>query len=539
MKKPSKKALIICAFVVVVMVECVILARVFGLKVDFSFDNAYTQRQALEAKCPLDAFDARFDDFLKTPLQSPLYRPLDTRFTSTLDAQSVEAKNACIKLGKLYEKKDSQKAIKYYKMAAMTDEGTHSKEPFLNEVYLRLGNLLVKQEDYIVAVNAYALGCELRSAEACHNLAEFSHKSSFEPYTLFRAVCRYQKGFVSACFEYEKMNADANRDLIGTAEEFDKMCKWEKFLPACKERNKVIDKAIEEKINKGYETEYRLYLMQSFDNFCTRTRLKSACEATQKLILDAQNECEKGTQNGEACIDLATFYSTEQRSLYRDKSYIKPFKDAAQRACELGNSQGCYELAHYFYSHKENKDLKLAREYGKMACETLKGVNQCVSLAKLEEDIEDDEQVKMLLSYLKTGCDLGGANACETLAQRYDRGLDRWSEHRLDKELINHKQALHYYEKACELGKACTRLGQIYLWGEYVGDKETRQNLKKARWCFAQICEFTCKEDCTKDGVLNETCKQKCQDNTDGYTSCYIKSLSLKDLENLDESIFN
>ena len=538
MKKPSKKALIICVATLVVMVECVILAKVFGLKVDFSLDNAYTQRKALEAKCPLDTFDTRLDDFLKTPLESPLYKPLDTRFTTTLDAQSVDEKNACIKLGKFYEKKDSQKAIKYYKMAAMTEVGTHSKEPFLNEAYLRLGNLLVEKEDYIRAVNAYALGCELRSADACHKLAQFAPKSSFEPFTLFRAVCRYENGFVPACFEYEKMNADANRDLIGTAKEFDKMCIWEKFLSACLERDKTINKAIEEKINKGYQVEDRLYLMQSFDDFCTLTKLKTACETTKRLILEAQNECEKGTQKGEVCIDIVEFYGT-QRNLYEDKRYIKPFKDAAQRACDLGNPQGCYKLADYFYSHNDNKDLKLAREYGKMACETLKGIHQCVSLAKLEEDIEDKEQAKTLLYYLKTGCDLGGANACKTLAERYDRGLDRWSEHRLDKELINHKQALHYYNKACELGEACVRLGQIYLWGEDVGDKRTKPNLKKSRWCFAKDCEFTCKADCTQDGVLNEACKQKCQDNIDGYTSCYIKSRSLKDLENLDESIFN
>ena len=136
--------------------------------------------------------------------------------------------------------------------------------------------------------------------------------------------------------------------------------------------------------------------------------------------------------------------------MYEDKRYIKPFKDAAQRACDLGNPQSCYALAEYFYSH--DNDLKLAREYGKMACKTLTGIHQCVQLAKLEEDIEDKEQAKTLLYYLKTGCDLGGANACKTLAERYDKGLDRWSEHR--QELINHKQALHYYNKACELGEA-------------------------------------------------------------------------------------
>ncbi|TQR60329.1 hypothetical protein [Campylobacter troglodytis] len=82
-------------------------------------------------------------------------------------------------------------------------------------------------------------------------------------------------------------------------------------------------------------------------------------------------------------------------------------------------------------------------------------------------------------------------------------------------------------------------MGQIYLWGEDVGDKRAKPNLKKSRWCFAKDCEYNCKKDCTENGVLNEACKQECQDNINGDTFCYIKSLSLKDLENLDESIFN
>lgn len=99
-------------------------------------------------------------------------------------------------------------------------------------------------------------------------------------------------------------------------------------------------------------------------------------------------------------------------------------------------------------------------------------------------------------------------------------------------ELINQKQALHYYDKACALGEDCMRLAQIYLWGDYVGKKEVRRDLAKAKHYFTKDCD---------KGVDDYKCGIDGDDNVCSASnpSCFIKRLSPKELKNLDESIFN
>lgn len=156
-------------------------------------------------------------------------------------------------------------------------------------------------------------------------------------------------------------------------------------------------------------------------------------------------------------------------------------------------------------------------------CAELKDAGKCVQLAEFETDIKenDDERVKVMFFYLKTGCDeLGDVKVCQTLAEHYD------------KKFINQKQALHYYDKACALGVGCMRLAQIYLWGEYVSDKEVRRDLAKAKHYFTKDCD---------SGVDDYECGVDGDDNVCSASnpSCFIKRLSPKELENLDESIFN
>lgn len=157
-------------------------------------------------------------------------------------------------------------------------------------------------------------------------------------------------------------------------------------------------------------------------------------------------------------------------------------------------------------------------------------------LAEFETDIKenDDERVKNMLFYLKTDCDeLGNAKVRQTLAEHYDEGVvNKHKPYHLDEKFINQKQALHYYDKACALGVGCMRLAQIYIFGEVVSDKEVKQNNAKAKHYFTKDCD---------SGVDDYECGIDGDDNVCSASnpSCFIKRLSPKELENLDESIFN
>ena len=121
---------------------------------------------------------------------------------------------------------------------------------------------------------------------------------------------------------------------------------------------------------------------------------------------------------------------------------------------------------------------------------------------------------------------------CDKFAKAYDDNRESYYVSYNMPELINQKQALHYYDKACALGVGCMSLAQIYLWGGYVGKKEVRRNLAKAKHYFTKDCD---------SGVDDYECGIDGDDNVCSASnpSCFIKRLSPKELENLDESIFN
>lgn len=350
-----------------------------------------------------------------------------------------------------------------------------------------------------------------------------------------------KKEYYPACLELQKIYVKNDRDIPSAIKEMAGMC-WDIFLPACTERNKAVDKYVADRIkNVRLEVDKREYIISNFDKYCAKFKAKSACEAKESFLAQFDKECQTDEANGESCVLLASFYmSNKTKNLYNDKIYLEPFKKTAQKGCDLGNSNACYLLAKYYYyldliNIRENKTDELAiseaRKFGKRVCAELKDAGKCVRLAEFETDIKenDDERVKNMLFYLKTGCDeLGDVKVCQTLAEYYDEGLDN----HLDEKFINQKQALHYYDKACALGVGCMRLAQIYLWGEYVSDKEVRRNLAKAKHYFTKDCD---------SGVDDYECGIDGDDNVCSASSpsCFIKRLSPKELENLDESIFN
>ena len=515
-KSPSlnAKALIIVACVVVVVVG-VIIAQTLGLRFEVKFDNYTTQKQELQAKC-------------------------------SVEAEEVD-EIACLKLGKIFEReKDTDNAIKYYAGACSANAYTHLNEPELKYACSALGALFEAQKEYSTALTYYALACEFQEPKACAKISELAPKEpEFNAANAFFTACREnfrKKEYYPACLELQKIYVKNDRDILSAIKEMAGMCR-DKFLPACAERNKAVDKYVADRIkNARLEVDKRWYIISNFDKYCAKFKAKSTCEAKESFLAQFDKECQTDEANGESCVLLARFYmSNETKNLYNDKFYLEPFKKTAQKGCDLGNSNACYLLAKYYYKYldllnkRENKTDELAiseaRKFGKRVCAELKDAGKCVQLAEFETDIKenDDERVKAMFFYLKTGCDeLGDVKVCQTLAEHYDEGLDN----HLDEKFINQKQALHYYDKACALGVGCMRLAQIYLWGEYVSDKEVRRNLAKAKHYF------------TKDydsGVDDYKCGIDGDDNVCSASnpSCFIKRLSPKELENLDESIFN
>lgn len=507
-KSPSlnAKALIIVACVVVVVVG-VIIAQTLGLRFEVKFDNYTTQKQELQAKC-------------------------------SVEAEEVD-EIACLKLGKIFEKeKDTDNTIKYYARACSANAYTHLNEPELKYACSALGALFEVQKEYSTALTYYALACEFQEPKACAKISELAPKEpEFNAANAFFKACREnfrKKEYYPACLELQKIYVKNDRDIPSAIKEMAGMC-WDIFLPACTERNKAVDKYVADRIkNVRLEVDKRWYIISNFDKYCANFKAKSACEAKESFLAQFDKECQTDEANGESCVLLARFYmSNKTKNLYNDKFYLEPFKKTAQKGCDLGNSNACYLLAKYYYKYldllnkRENKTDELAlseaRKFGKKVCAELKDAGKCVRLAEFETDIKenDDERVKAMFFYLKTGCDeLGNAKVCQTLAEHYD------------KKFINQKQALHYYDKACALGVGCMRLAQIYLWGEYVSDKEVKRDLAKARHYFTKDCD---------SGVDDYKCGIDGDDNVCSASnpSCFIKRLSPKELENLDESIFN
>lgn len=357
-----------------------------------------------------------------------------------------------------------------------------------------------------------------------------------------------KKEYYPACLELQKIYVKNDRDIPSAIKEMAGMCR-DIFLPACTERNKAVDKYVADRIkNVRLEVDKREYIISNFDKYCAKFKAKSACEAKEGFLAQFDKECQTDEANGESCVLLARFYmSNETKNLYNDKFYLEPFKKTAQKGCDLGNSNACYLLAKYYYKYldllnkRENKTDELAlseaRKFGKRVCAELKDAGKCVRLAEFETDIKenDDERVKNMLFYLKTGCDeLGNVKVCQTLAEHYDEGVvNKHKPYHLDEKFINQKQALHYYDKACEMdGSTCKKLAIDYLWGRYVGDDEVKRDLAKARHYFTKDCD---------KGVDDYECGIDGDDNVCSASnpSCFIKRLSPKELENLDESIFN
>ncbi|MGX2973152.1 hypothetical protein [Helicobacter sp. T3_23-1059] len=379
---------------------------------------------------------------------------------------------------------------------------------------------------------------------------------------LLQHLC--ESGKEVACFELKKielseLNKPSPSDLWDFMRDFRGMCnRFSYIVPqSCDEHDKIAQRYIRAvlalpKEEKGSYYVEKLDLLSYQTGSLSPKILQMASSARDEIIGEYENDCQ--INDAKSCAMLTSFYYgllvswsndyiEDVRKYDRevDKIYAPKFQALAQKACDLGNVESCMQGAAFYYFYKPMQDYAVAREFGKTLHLVLKDAkiqgkfnikdaDYLATLARIEATLDDrddkEERRQTMLEYFKAGCDdLQSGVVCYKFAKAYDDDRESYYVSYDMPELINQKQALHYYDKACALGVDCMRLGQMYLWGGYVGGKDVGRDLAKAKHYFTKDCENSCRYESGID---------KC-----ASVSCKIKKYSPKELKNLDESIFN
>ena len=374
-----------------------------------------------------------------------------------------------------------------------------------------------------------------------------------------------------ACFELKKielseLNEPKPYQLWDFMDDFWDMChRFSYIVPqSCDERDKTAQGYIRAvlalpKDEKGSYYIQKLDLLSHQTGSLNPKILQMASSARDEIIAEFEKDC--NANDTQSCAMLTSFYyglllswDIDYIEILRSydgevhKIYAPKFQAVAQKACELGDARSCMNGAAFYYFYKPKQDYAVARDFGKKLYLLLKNAKiqgklnikdaeYLATLARIEatRDDKDDkaERKQYMLDYFKAGCDdLQSGVVCDKFAKAYDDNRESYYVSYNMPELINQKQALHYYDKACALGVGCMRLAQIYLFGEVVSNKEVKQNNAKAKHYFTKDCD---------SGVDDYECGIDGDDNVCSASnpSCFIKRLSPKELENLDESIFN
>ena len=470
--------------------------------------------------------------------------------------------------GKLYEQC-------YYDEIHSNDNRATKKQYEDNTKCLKLAQLEEKSGNFDRALEHYIRACVKVSSlmpDACAKFVEFAKKDpDFNLKGSLKEKCNSYDN-KPACFELKKIELSELNELKpyqlwDFMDDFWAMCNNFSYIvpQACDERDKLAQQYIRAvlalpKDEKGSYYVEKLNLLSRQASSLNLKILQMASSARDELISEYEKDC--NANEAQSCATLTSFYyglllswDIDYIEILRSydgevhKIYAPKFQAIAQKACELGDARSCMNGAAFYYLYQPKQDYAVAREFGKklhlllkkakfQGKLNIKDANYLVTLARIEATLDDKddkaERKQYMLDYFKAGCDdLQSGVMCHKFAKViYDEGEEERYGHYDMPELINQKQALHYYDKACALGVGCMRLAQIYLWGEYVSDKEVRRNRAKARHYFTKDCD---------SGVDDYECGVDGDDNVCSASnpSCFIKRLSPKELENLDESIFN
>lgn len=469
--------------------------------------------------------------------------------------------------GKLYEQC-------YYDEIHSDDNRATKKQYEDNTKCLKLAQLEEKSGNFDRALEHYIRACVKVSSlmpDACAKFVEFAKKDpDFNLKGSLKEKCNSYDN-KPACFELKKielseLNEPKPYQLWDFMDDFWAMCNNFSYIvpQACDERDKLAQQYIRAvlALPKDEKGSYYVEKLNSLSRQASSLNLKilqMASSARDEIIAEFEKDC--NANEAQSCATLTSFYyglllswDIDYIEILRSydgevhKIYAPKFQAIAQKACELGDARSCMNGAAFYYFYKPKQDYAVAREFGKklhlllkkakfQGKLNIKDAEYLATLARIEATLDDKddkaERKQYMLDYFKAGCDdLQSGVVCDKFAKAYDDNRESYYVSYNMPELINQKQALHYYDKACALGVGCMRLAQIYLWGEYVSDKEVRRDLAKARHYFTKDCD---------SGVDDYKCGIDGDDNVCSASnpSCFIKRLSPKELENLDESIFN
>lgn len=127
--------------------------------------------------------------------------------------------------------------------------------------------------------------------------------------------------------------------------------------------------------------------------------------------------------------------------------------DAKIRACDLGDSSTCWNIAQ---SYKSGENIEKQIQFSQKACDIGNTINACDFVAKLYQRYHGKEGAIKALAIQTKACNSGLTNSCYEVGLAYDKG-----------EFVNHNKnkAKEFYQKSCHNQniEKCAKLGIPYV----------------------------------------------------------------------------
>jgi len=198
-------------------------------------------------------------------------------------------------------------------------------------------------------------------------------------------------------------------------------------------------------------------------------------------LQEYEKACNLGNSN--ACIELASIYSEDN---------IKKSFEFYHKACYSGSGDTCYNLGMTYYNglfnivKNKNKALNLMKD----ACD-LDYAKGCSAVGFIyNEDTDFIQKKSEGISFYAKGCELGDGDGCNNLGYIYEKGKEVKQDY---------KKAIKLYDNACRFDSiaGCISLGTMYSNGNGV-----EQNYQKAMDIFNLLCELNILKGCNNLGVM-------------------------------------
>ena len=208
--------------------------------------------------------------------------------------------------------------------------------------------------------------------------------------------------------------------------------------------------------------------------------------------------------------DLGVGLNEEEKILL--KLDMQKAKSAYSKSCDLGDGDGCYNLA-LLHHHELAQDLHKAMEYANKACKYGFGdgceIAQEIQASK-DEVLDEDALTKI------AQCQNNIPQSCDAVSFLYQHGLRG--------AVKNQAKASQYMQKGCDLGysHSCYILGMYQLQGYGSGAKDMRQALKNV----LKACNNDPVKECNTIGKLDPN-KHKTLDSCMQLTTLSIGSSCL------------